>query len=168
MLFVRSRTAVLDSSIAKSNPASHGSLFDRYSEAATRRALSAYDEFQWCLRCGSGQLHCGNDPRFVCCECGYEQCVHHGLPWHSGVTCEDFDRRQSEEKLNLETISRTTKKCPGAGCGVNIEKNEGCSHMTCKCFPPPPFTHPSPLFPSGPKYFFPSGWVHHSNSRQNR
>jgi hypothetical protein len=39
-------------------------------------------------------------------------------------------RRQKEEKMSLEKVEATTKQCPG--CQWPIEKNEGCSHMTCK------------------------------------
>ncbi|RGP62001.1 ring finger domain-containing [Fusarium longipes] len=41
-------------------------------------------------------------------------------------------RRKKEEAQSNATVSRTTKPC--AGCGWAIEKNKGCSHMTCiKC-----------------------------------
>ncbi|KAJ4860872.1 IBR domain, a half RING-finger domain-containing protein [Trichoderma breve] len=41
-------------------------------------------------------------------------------------------RRKAEEDMSRETVGRTTKPCPG--CGWAIEKNDGCSHMTCvKC-----------------------------------
>jgi hypothetical protein len=39
-------------------------------------------------------------------------------------------RRQKEDTLSLATVKKTTKPCPG--CQWPIEKNEGCSHMTCK------------------------------------
>ncbi|KAF4980603.1 hypothetical protein FZEAL_3416 [Fusarium zealandicum] len=39
-------------------------------------------------------------------------------------------RLKKEEAQSWATVSRTTKPCPG--CGWAIEKNEGCSHMTCK------------------------------------
>ncbi|KAI3537551.1 hypothetical protein CSPX01_10139 [Colletotrichum filicis] len=41
-------------------------------------------------------------------------------------------RRKAEEEQSRVTVNRTTKPCPG--CGWAIEKNSGCSHMTCsKC-----------------------------------
>jgi len=38
--------------------------------------------------------------------------------------------RQQEERLSLQKVQATTKPCPG--CRWPIEKNRGCSHMTCK------------------------------------
>lgn len=43
---------------------------------------------------------------------------------------EEMKRRAKEEKLSVRTINATTKQCPG--CQWPIEKNDGCSHMTCK------------------------------------
>ncbi|KAF4452480.1 hypothetical protein F53441_4685 [Fusarium austroafricanum] len=41
-------------------------------------------------------------------------------------------RRKREEAKSNATVNRTTKPC--GGCGWAIEKNRGCSHMTCvKC-----------------------------------
>ncbi|KAI8671014.1 RING-type domain-containing protein [Fusarium keratoplasticum] len=42
-------------------------------------------------------------------------------------------RRKREEEQSRATVSQTTKPCPG--CGWAIEKNRGCSHMTCKLIP---------------------------------
>ncbi|KAK3939289.1 hypothetical protein QBC46DRAFT_263708 [Diplogelasinospora grovesii] len=38
-------------------------------------------------------------------------------------------RRKQEEEQSQLLVARTTKPCPG--CGWAIEKNDGCSHMTC-------------------------------------
>ncbi|KAL7819223.1 hypothetical protein V8C44DRAFT_317345 [Trichoderma aethiopicum] len=46
-------------------------------------------------------------------------------------------RRKKEEEMSRITVGRTTKPCPG--CGWAIEKNDGCSHMTCKWFFLSPF-----------------------------
>ncbi|RSL97624.1 hypothetical protein CDV31_012950 [Fusarium ambrosium] len=42
-------------------------------------------------------------------------------------------RRKREEEQSRATVNQTTKPCPG--CGWAIEKNKGCSHMTCKLIP---------------------------------
>jgi hypothetical protein len=38
--------------------------------------------------------------------------------------------RKAEEAASKKVISETAKQCPG--CKRNIEKAEGCDHMTCK------------------------------------
>jgi hypothetical protein len=46
---------------------------------------------------------------------------------------EELKRKQKEEALSVAKVQQTTKPCPG--CQWPIEKNRGCSHMTCKCAP---------------------------------
>jgi hypothetical protein len=41
-------------------------------------------------------------------------------------------KRVADEEASLRTVQLTTKTCPGQGCNWNIEKNNGCAHMTCK------------------------------------
>lgn len=42
----------------------------------------------------------------------------------------EIRQRQQQEAAALQLINSTTKRCPG--CQWPIEKNQGCSHMTCK------------------------------------
>ncbi|PMD43841.1 hypothetical protein L207DRAFT_266620 [Hyaloscypha variabilis F] len=45
---------------------------------------------------------------------------------------EEIKKRAREDKLSVAKVHATTKQCPG--CRWPIEKNDGCSHMTCiKC-----------------------------------
>ncbi|KAH9868355.1 hypothetical protein J1614_007427 [Plenodomus biglobosus] len=64
-----------------------------------------------------------------------------GDPAHEGETCDEYECRTSaqqhaeqiaQEEASLAAIAHFSKKCPGPGCGYNIEKNNGCDHMTCK------------------------------------
>jgi hypothetical protein len=68
-------------------------------------------------------------------------CIIHEDAWHDGETCEEYDYRSSgrkaqdqsaEEAASLVAIRELSKKCPGPNCVYNIEKNNGCDHMTCK------------------------------------
>ena len=100
------------------------------------------ENFRWCLRagCTNGQIHeSGIDgPIFRCASCGFGVCVIHNTPWHEGETCTEYDYRtdkslkRKEEEASKVTIEKTTKKCPKRTCGANIEKIDGCDHMTCK------------------------------------
>jgi len=78
---------------------------------------------------------------FTCVACGHKVCIIHENTWHEGETCEEFEYRSSgrkerdqraQEEASLQAIGKLTKKCPGPGCTWNIEKNDGCDHMTCK------------------------------------
>jgi hypothetical protein len=68
-------------------------------------------------------------------------CITHKVAWHEGETCEEYDDRSSgrkaqeqsaQEAASLAAIQQLTKKCPGRSCVYNIEKNDGCDHMTCE------------------------------------
>src|SRR6201996_6648800 len=129
------------------NQKNHTDFHERYDKMMTRAALSAIPDFWWCLGpgCESGQIHVnGTDgPIMRCFGCDFKTCIRHEREWHHGETCEQYDdrvdgskRRQKEKKTaaaSMQLIFDTTKKCPGKGCGWNIEKHNGCDHMTCKC-----------------------------------
>jgi len=61
-------------------------------------------------------------------------CFRHQQPWHTDITCAEFDSsRLSGDPNYAQTqkfILETTKGCPE--CGVRITKGNGCFHMTCK------------------------------------
>jgi hypothetical protein len=77
---------------------------------------------------------------FTCASCGHKVCILHEQTWHEGETCEEYEYRSSgrkerdqkaQEAASLSAISKLSKKCPGRNCIYNIEKNDGCDHMTC-------------------------------------
>lgn len=59
---------------------------------------------------------------------------------------EAIKRQKREEAASLAKIQETTKSCPN--CSWPIEKNDGCDHMTCKCFGPPCSFEACAAFPS--------------------
>ncbi|RMX87904.1 hypothetical protein D0869_02030 [Hortaea werneckii] len=73
---------------------------------------------------------------FQCDACGARACVPCDRPYHDGESCAQYQRRVKdrldEEDRTLQTIQKSTRKCPA--CGVNIQKNGGCPYMIChKC-----------------------------------
>ncbi|MED6109594.1 hypothetical protein PIB30_035086 [Stylosanthes scabra] len=70
-----------------------------------------------------------------CCK-GHRFCWRCLEDAHRPVSCEmvaEWNKKNQHEIQSVVWISAFTKKCPN--CGVNIEKNEGCMHMTCTvCF----------------------------------
>jgi hypothetical protein len=61
--------------------------------------------------------------------------MHHNTPWHSEMTCEEYDVKIAAgaivaEKKSEKVIKKIAKRCPG--CRRYINKNGGCPHMSCK------------------------------------
>jgi hypothetical protein len=109
--------------------------FARYDTLLTTRLLSTLPEFRWCkvLNCGNGQIHDGDKeaPIMTCHKCKGKSCFTHDVPWHTGITCEEYDKQIGQEtKANTDYLLRETKPCPQ--CNRAIQKNDGCDHMTCR------------------------------------
>ncbi|CAG8532713.1 1608_t:CDS:2 [Paraglomus occultum] len=65
----------------------------------------------------------------TCNACGAKSCYTHEIPWHDGMTCDAYEEaRKAAEKATEDYLQRGTKSCPK--CGVHIEKNGGCDHMS--------------------------------------
>ncbi|CEP03701.1 hypothetical protein PBRA_003308 [Plasmodiophora brassicae] len=67
------------------------------------------------------------------CRCGYVFCFKCGLEGHRPCSCElvqQWLKKNSTDSENVNWIIANTKRCPK--CHVNIEKNQGCNHMTCR------------------------------------
>ena len=68
------------------------------------------------------------------CDCLTMLCMKCGKPAHEPLSCEvnknfKASLEQVDNKLNKFWLTKNTKKCPK--CGVDIQKNKGCMHMTC-------------------------------------
>ncbi|KAH6803041.1 RING/U-box superfamily protein [Perilla frutescens var. frutescens] len=70
----------------------------------------------------------------VVCDCGYKFCWRCTEEQHRPVGCDKVAKwaeKNSSEAENNAWILAYTKPCPR--CNKQIEKNQGCNHMTCKC-----------------------------------
>ena len=70
-------------------------------------------------------------------RCGKLTCIKCDSIWHEGLSCEEAREKGKEkgEEMSELWVGKKTKTCPGEGCGVKIEKDGGCSFMTCEfCF----------------------------------
>lgn len=124
-------------------------IFTLFDELSVRSLLSADEKFLYCLAkgCPSGQIHdTGPEgPIFRCVNCGFRMCTAHTpvIPFHENETCKtyteriametqerDARRKRKEEEASAAEVEKNAVECPG--CGVRIQKMEGCDHMTCK------------------------------------
>lgn len=111
-------------------------LFMKYDLLLLRRFLEASDQFRWCSnsKCESGQIHEDQDraPIMTCHVCHEKTCFIHQCPWHTGVTCYQFDGNSEvneEASVAKELRKQDIKQCPK--CGHGIFKTDGCDHIIC-------------------------------------
>ncbi|KAI4867409.1 hypothetical protein F4820DRAFT_201713 [Hypoxylon rubiginosum] len=111
--------------------------FDRYDTLSAKALLGSIPDFMWCLnpKCSSGQIHPAGCSRAKCHGCKHSLCVRHHVPWHSGETCDEYERRTRRQRRNDKAsekhVKEITKPCPG--CKRNVNKFIGCDHVTCIC-----------------------------------
>ena len=104
--------------------------FGQYDTRAAKRAMESIKGFTWCSnpRCENGQVCDGTI--MVCSECNAETCAECKVPWHTGMTCEEYHTSMQEnDKASASWIKKHTKPCPG--CEAPVQKNRGCPHMQC-------------------------------------
>ncbi|KAI4389410.1 hypothetical protein MLD38_001639 [Melastoma candidum] len=67
--------------------------------------------------------------RLFCADCE--------VPWHAGVTCEDYQALDEDERgredLMVRELALENKwgRCPR--CKYYVERTQGCPHITCRC-----------------------------------
>jgi hypothetical protein len=113
-----------------------------YDKLMVVETLRDSPHFRYCIapNCPSGQLHDPSSNIFICGACNGRHCSVHNVPFHDGETCAQFDERThaaqlaaaKDAKASQQELDKTSVKCPGRDCGVNIHKTIGCDHMTCK------------------------------------
>ncbi|KAI1165398.1 hypothetical protein F5B18DRAFT_649639 [Nemania serpens] len=135
-------------------------VFRRYEQQVVHGILEADPTFVWCAHaCGSGQSHplSSDEPIMTCHHCRGRMCVVHKIPWHSGLTCRQFDesllpgrqarnkgsadaesrdeakaalQRARDDAASRDLVRRKAKTCPK--CRSDIQKVDGCDMMTCE------------------------------------
>ncbi|KAL5637153.1 hypothetical protein ACGC1H_000964 [Rhizoctonia solani] len=73
-------------------------------------------------------------PVVICGHCRARSCFRHQVPWHSGLTCEQYTnatKYKQENHASEEYIAKHAKRCPNPSCRCPILKIDGCDHMIC-------------------------------------
>lgn len=91
-------------------------------ECLLTKASSANQEENSCVECPFCQ-------RFICVECG--------VPWHSSMSCEEYQSLPLEERdagdITLHQLAENKQWRRCQQCRRMIELTHGCYHMTCWC-----------------------------------
>ncbi|PIN00346.1 putative E3 ubiquitin ligase [Handroanthus impetiginosus] len=91
-------------------------------ECLSTRASSSSQSDNSCVECPVCQ-------QFICVDCG--------VPWHSSMTCEEYQSLPLEERdasdLTLHRLAQNKRWRRCEQCRRMIELTHGCYHMTCWC-----------------------------------
>ncbi|PHU03394.1 hypothetical protein BC332_28645 [Capsicum chinense] len=70
-----------------------------------------------------------------CTKCTGLFCVNCKVPWHYGISCNEYRRRNPNppEDVKLKTLAATNLWRQCVKCNHMIELAAGCYHMTCRC-----------------------------------
>ncbi|PQE24657.1 Ring finger domain-containing protein [Rutstroemia sp. NJR-2017a WRK4] len=82
-----------------------------YEQLSLQAALPPKLDFVWCLRCSSGQYHEGTalQPIVKCHICNTRFCFNHQVPWHEGLSCEEYSlQSRSKQPVLQETYRNCT------------------------------------------------------------
>ncbi|CAG8972657.1 hypothetical protein HYALB_00011396 [Hymenoscyphus albidus] len=119
--------------------------FAKYDNFILQNALKDIPNYLKCLSptCSFGQIYPSTsedqetmEPLINCSLCGFASCSYHGVPWHVGETCEEYDAKRGNtkaEKKSEAKIGKSTKPCPNKECGRLITKAGGCNGIVCIC-----------------------------------
>jgi hypothetical protein len=127
--------------------------FQRYDAHLFERAMGqeTNSDYRRCAHpdcTGGGWCYPEIESFMTCPACAQRTCVECNVVWHSEKTCaehkeevrirkerEDAENavaRAADEVKSVEFVEANSKACPNEACGVPIQKNFGCDHMTCR------------------------------------
>lgn len=96
--------------------------FERLDTILRDIAIARLGDIVWCRTtdCPSAMVQYEDSNMYICYVCKGTICIECEIPYHSGMSCEEFENGNIFDNPN-------TKKCPS--CSAPIEKNGGCNHM---------------------------------------
>lgn len=125
---------------------SYGSLVRVLEEANALNSDKLYCPYPNCSvlldphECMSTQASSSSQSENSCVDCPVCQrfmCVDCRVPWHSSMTCEDYQNLPLEERdagdITLHRLAQNKRWRRCSQCRRMIELTHGCYHMTCWC-----------------------------------
>lgn len=126
---------------------SYFTKINRFDAAAAELASRNHPNYRLCCQpnCDAGQVHFGRERQMVCHTCNGSSCVFHGVPWHEGMSCNEYEitvngnerskkRRAQDEAKSERWVLNNTRLCTNLQCKAPIQKWQGCDQMHCQYF----------------------------------
>ncbi|KAG5613872.1 hypothetical protein H5410_013696 [Solanum commersonii] len=73
-----------------------------------------------------------------CPECKKLFCANCKVPWHKGISCEEFKKLRKNNETGTEDMllmklakRKRWQRCPK--CRIYVARNKGCAHIICRC-----------------------------------
>lgn len=109
--------------------------WNRYLYLLAKSFIYDCPDFKECtgVDCKTVCYYPGGGSYNVCCPvCKTIFCFKCGTEPHKPATCSmvvEWNKKNRDDAENVKWLTANTKQCPK--CHTNIEKNQGCNHMTC-------------------------------------
>jgi len=112
------------------------STIERFDQATRNSIISALPEHEQAIFCPGANCMMywvadkGQKMTVTCSKCFTRFCSACQHNHDQNISCEQA-KQSKEENENDKWIHNNTRPCPT--CMVNVERREGCNHMTCRC-----------------------------------
>jgi len=111
-------------------------MHSRVERFLLREALREDPSFKDCANegCLSGGYFDSWASYIVCMECSSSTCIRHGVLWHSGISCEEYDLSlgQSADDGILKYLEENGgRQCPTCGNGIQKVDVGDCDALAC-------------------------------------
>jgi ariadne-1 len=108
--------------------------FDKYRDSILSNFIMCSKDKKYCSGPNCDLICVANSAISICCRgCGTRSCFKCDYIDHAPALCNQVSLwkvKYDEEGQSALWIKQNTQKCPK--CRVDIQKNQGCNHMTCR------------------------------------
>ncbi|XP_060205066.1 E3 ubiquitin-protein ligase RSL1-like isoform X1 [Lycium barbarum] len=111
-------------------------VFEKWAGGLSEATLLACEKFYCPYKDCSELLIYDQDQDIIECVCPSCQrllCAPCGVPWHTGVDCDKFQKEEKnrEDDLKVEELSKKSNWMTCPHCKHLVQKADGCIHITC-------------------------------------
>ncbi|XP_015948237.2 E3 ubiquitin-protein ligase RSL1 [Arachis duranensis] len=117
-------------------------VFERWENALCENLVLATSKKFYCpfKDCSAMLVNDDGNEVVTCSECPHCHrlfCARCRVAWHAGMECGEFmslnENEREKEDLMVINLAKAKRWRRCSKCRIYVEKNEGCSHISCRC-----------------------------------